>query len=54
MCSGKEKWSIDENVKKQIKKHNAISSWTQGLILSEELEKYLSSIVPRLLQENFF
>jgi hypothetical protein len=31
-----------------------ISSWTRGLISSEELEKYLSTIVPRLLQEKFF
>jgi hypothetical protein len=29
-------------------------SWTWGLISSEELEKYLSTIMPRLLQEKFF
>jgi hypothetical protein len=31
-----------------------ISSWTRGLISSEELEEYLSTIVPRLLQEKIY
>jgi hypothetical protein len=45
---------MDEKSEEVNQEAQCISSWTWGLISSEELEKYLSTIVPRLLQEKFF
>jgi hypothetical protein len=39
---------MDEKSEELNQEAHHISSWTWGLISSEELEKYLSTIVPRL------